>query len=79
MGVGGQYHALAALPPGKTQYPLFPKYIIVQKFSLCLVLLYLIKAYCVKVITNMTQFSLITHTNESVILTPVCSVNYVFN
>ena len=23
MGVGGQRHALAALPPGKTQYPLY--------------------------------------------------------
>ena len=23
MGVGGQHHALAALPPGKTQYPLY--------------------------------------------------------
>ena len=23
MGVGGQHHALAALPPGKTRYPLY--------------------------------------------------------
>ena len=23
MGVGGQHHAPAALPPGKTQYPLY--------------------------------------------------------
>ena len=23
MGVGGQHHTLAALPPGKTQYPLY--------------------------------------------------------
>jgi hypothetical protein len=45
MGVGGHCHALAALPPGKTQYPLFAKYIIIQKFSVCLVLLYLLKAY----------------------------------
>ena len=25
MGVGGQQHALAALPPGKTRYPLYRK------------------------------------------------------
>ena len=25
MGVGGQRHALATLPPGKTQYPLYRK------------------------------------------------------
>ena len=25
MGVGGQCHALAALPPGKTQYPLYKR------------------------------------------------------
>ena len=23
MGVGGQHHALAALPPGKTRYPMY--------------------------------------------------------
>jgi len=44
MGVGGQCHALTTLPPGKTRYPLFAKYIIIQKFSVCLVLLYLLKA-----------------------------------
>jgi len=25
MGVGGQCHALAAFPPGKTQYPLYKR------------------------------------------------------
>jgi hypothetical protein len=25
MGLGGQYHSSAALPPGKTQYPLYSR------------------------------------------------------
>ena len=32
MGVGGQYHAPAALPPNKTRYPLSFLYVFIPKF-----------------------------------------------